>query len=187
MEYLDFSGIKGSQQVVKNMDLSNCNFSNTDFQYTIFEYCEIANCDFTKAKLNYVYFKKCNLESSNFEGASLKFSNFDQCVMDHTNLSNSIMNYCKLIDISIQNSGLLTDIDFSNSRIVCKEILKNINFESANFYNSYLDMEAHFCNFSKSNFSLANISGSIFLGCDFKHSLFDNAILGSKNMDLLSQ
>lgn len=187
MEYLNFSGIRGTQQVVKNMDLSYCNFSNTDFQYTIFEYCEITNCNFTKANLNYVYFKKCNLELSNFEGSNLQFSNFDQCIMDYTVLSNSKMNYCKLVDVSVPNNGLFTDVDFSNSRITCKEILKNINFESSNFQNSYLDIEAHNCNFSKSNFSFANMMGSIFVDCDFRHSSFSYTILGSKNMDLLIQ
>lgn len=97
----NFSNIVCKGANLLGVDLSGCNFSNSDLSFTDFSRSTFINCDFTETNLEWTDFTFSNLTNSKFYKANISYSVFNDAIVDkadftEANLEWSLAFNCRL-------------------------------------------------------------------------------------------
>ena len=175
MEDQEFKGIDYTENKLakgeyENCRFINCLFSNSDISKIDFMECEFENCDLSMAKITNtafkdVRFKDCKLlglhfEDCNpflltlgFEGCQLNLSSFYKLKLKNTKFINCILREVDFLETDL-SASVFDNCDFAGA------IIKNNNFEKADFRRSYnFSIDPEINNIKKAKFSMSALAG----------------------------
>jgi len=154
--------------VFKGCDLSDLNFSATDFVDTTFETCNFSLAKFSDTGLKNVTFKGCKLSGVNLSNCKdfLFSANFEDCILDYASFHKKKNKKAKFINCSMKSTDLteadLTEVLFKNCDLQAAEfgrtILVGANLSTS--YNITLDPEQN--QLRKAKFSQHGLIGLLF-------------------------
>lgn len=159
---LDFSGIK-----LKNTALKNIDFSDSAFVDAVFENVDFSNSSFVGADFCNASFTKVD-----FTGADLRASYFADTVIKDTDFKSASMGCSVFKSAKITSSrfdkAILTSAWFSGADIVDSSF-SEANLSRSDFSKTILKND----DFAKSDFTDANIMGSLQKAVSFDGAKFD--------------
>lgn len=104
----------------KGCDLSNINFSGSDFIDTVFDTCNFSGAKFSNSGLKNVTFKGCKLSGVNLGNCNdfLFSANFEDCILDYASFHKKKNKKCSFVNCSMKSTDLteadLTEATFQN-------------------------------------------------------------------------
>lgn len=117
-----FSNISICSSFFNNCDFVNCIFNNVSiddscFDYSLFENCTFNDCIFKNSYMYYTDLNKCNLNNCYLENLNGYYlSDISECNIENTkiigcdflrsDISNSILKYCKIINMFVSASRI---------------------------------------------------------------------------------
>ncbi len=161
-----------STNSLKNLDLSNLDFSNANLQEACFAGANLENCKFNGANLS-----KATFESANLRGAEFLKTNARDATFFYSNMGHSSRQGTKIIESNFERA-------FMRGSEAVEAIVEKSNFNYSNICNGNWDQsvirEAHFDYADMEGISLA---GAKLREVTMKHTLLDNAIM--TNVELI--
>ena len=142
-------------------------------QLAQFENRTFENTDFSKRKFGIVEYEKCRFVHCDFSGADLSNARFSGCAFTGCNLSNVYTAKTVLHDVTFKECKLLgVHFDHCNGFLLSMEF-ENCKVDFASFFK--LNLRKTKCknsSFHETDFSEADLTGSLFDHCDLARATF---------------
>ena len=136
------------------------------------------NIDFTQKPLPMGEYETCTFVNCNFFSADLSNIEFSECVFQTCNLSSANLTQTALRDVRFKDCKLV-GVHFED----CNDFLFAVSFDDcvlklASFYKlSLKKTQFKHCRLQEVDFTQADVSGSVFEGCDLLQAIFDNTVV----------
>ena len=111
-----------------SVDLSEMDFSNSNFEGAVFNNADLTSSSFSDSQLTDVKFINCDLTSVDFTRSSLVECNFSESILNGTDFSYSRVDYCNFSDADLAGA-ILMEADLTNSDFTTSENLNASRFD----------------------------------------------------------
>lgn len=113
----------------KFFDLRQINFSDLDFEESVFSTCYIEHGNLQYCNLDSSSFKDCDLSFSNFSQSSISFCHFLNCTLQGSELSNTFIGWTSFVSSNLEET-YLDNSDLSSTSFMGSNISK-IDFSTS--------------------------------------------------------
>lgn len=141
-----------------------------------FDQVDLSGVQFQQAELEAVSFKGATLDSTNFKNAQLRGVSFEEAILKSTDFTRAVFANVSFAEALIENVNFsYTDMSgMALSFLDCQ----NCSFVETNLSKSVLDN----ARLIRSDFTKANLRGTIFKSTDVKDAIFKGAVFNKRTV-----
>ncbi len=115
------------------IDLSECDFSNSTITNIDFSHCDLSGSSFADAHLADVNFSDCDLKSTDFTRATILECDFSESLLNGTDFSLARVDYCNFADADMAGV-IFIETDLSNSDFTASQNLTACRFDDTTIW-----------------------------------------------------